>query len=93
MNGVCVAHGSDHSRDCVIIRKKTTTRPMTAKEIAMLPRGTAFIFGKEVFYNPGIYVDGSGNVRVLGTRLLSYKGYRLPTDPDDSEPRPFTVEE
>jgi hypothetical protein len=68
---------------------------MTAKEIAMLPRGTAFIFasGKDDrIYNPRprSFIDG---IAISGFPVSSFSGYLLPTDPDDMEPRKFEVEE
>ena len=73
-------------------------RPMTEKKIAMLPRGTAFIRTQKdrlllyPIYRPVIRYKAIGGITIQNQKFSEWKGYRLPTDPDDMEPRPFTVE-
>jgi hypothetical protein len=67
-------------------------RPMTAKEIAMLPRGTAFIFSSgDRIYNPLSQALTDG-IHIGEYSIRAFSGYLLPTDPDDMEPRKFEVE-
>jgi len=66
-------------------------RPMTAKEIAMLPRGTCVIsVDGDRIYTPTIR---SNEIYLSGYHISVFSGYLLPTDPDDMEPRKFEVEE
>ncbi|MCP4393212.1 MAG: hypothetical protein GY804_02940 [Alphaproteobacteria bacterium] len=80
--------------------EESTTRPMTAQEIAMLPRGTAFVYKdtesqkKAVVYNPfvsyGARVLEVGNMTLINSSSLAdFDGYQLP---NEEEVRAFTVE-
>lgn len=72
-----------------ILRK--ITRPMTAHEIAMLPRGTAFVGNdaSEVFC-PAIVMLSVDAIEIGGYMISEYCGYRLP---NETEILPFTTEE
>jgi hypothetical protein len=70
---------------------RKTTRPMTAQEIAMLPRGTAFVHGNNWrMYNPVIIDCTDGTMCIGNEDSLQFNGYILPTE---TEVRPFTTEE
>ncbi len=64
--------------------------PMTAKELALLPRGTAFVHGNGwKMYNPQI-IDCTDGTLCIGTEDDSqFVGYRLPGSTDII---PFTKE-
>ena len=65
------------------------TRPMTAYEIAMLPRGTAFVRVNHSTYNPRIYcLPSTGEMQIDGSDLSNYSGYILPTE---TELRKFEI--
>lgn len=66
------------------------TRAMTADEIAMLPRGTAFVtaFGCTI-YSPRILLEENGEIRI-GEYGIDDVKYRLP---GETEIRKFEVEE
>jgi len=67
------------------------TRPMTAQEIAMLPRGTAFIHNNKLaWYNPVIIGEESAPAYIDGINVNRFKGYRLPNETEISK---FEVEE
>lgn len=92
--GVKIYCHGEYSGNVHIVRKTTKRRPMTAKEIAMLPRGTAFIRkGGDTYYNELVYAKNHA-VYINGTLVDEYwLGYKLPTDSVDDPVRPFTVEE
>jgi len=55
------------------------SRPMTAQEIAMLPRGTAFIGDNGMkFYSPRTSECTSGVARIHGVDVELWEGYTLP---------------
>ena len=69
-------------------------RPMTAKEIAMLPRGTCVVFATNQYgpiYNLSPRIIGD-RITISGYNIETFSGYLLPTDQDDMEPRRFEVE-
>lgn len=73
--------------------KAATTRKMTCYELAMLPRGTAFINACDVeFYNPKITSPTlrSENASIESALITQWKGYRLP---GETEIKPFITNE
>jgi len=67
------------------------TRQMTAQEIAMLPRGTAFVhWNGWKMYNPVIIDCTDGTMCIGNEDSLQFKGYILP---NETKIRPFTTEE
>ncbi len=76
----------------ILTKARPRIRPMTAKEIAMLPRGTAFFCkGGNVRYNVDVCENNSGRIYINGADInMYYTGYKLPTD---DVIRTFTVEE
>ena len=89
---VCVCRFKDDGYK-IILRKVEPVkkmRPMTAEEIACLPRGTAFVRpGVDSVYNPVINWHADGTMAIQGCHLNSFKGYRLT---GETTIRPFTVE-
>ena len=73
------------------VERIATTGPMTASEIAMLPRGTAFVtsFGGTI-YSPRILLEETGEIRIGEYGIDDITGYRLP---GETEIRKFEVEE
>jgi len=75
--------------------EEPTTRPMTAMEISMLPRGTAFIphengpmtYGD--LYNPSVQTNPKGLLYLDEFYIDDLKGYRKP---GETEILPFTVD-
>lgn len=66
------------------------TRPMTAQEIAMLPRGTAFVNGDgDEVYNTSVVGYSDGSVWFEFDEAMTFKGYILP---NKTELRKFEVE-
>lgn len=80
----------DHCRHIPPVPVKNV-RPMTAQEIVMLPRGTAFVTEFNcTIYCPRILQEETGEIRIGEYGIEDVKGYRLP---GTTEILPLTVEE
>jgi len=73
------------------LKRIAATNQMAAFEIAMLPRGTAFVtsFGGTI-YSPRILLEETGEIRIGEYGIDDITGYRLP---GETEIRKFEVDE
>ena len=76
--------------DICLVKKESYMRDMTAQEVAMLPRGTAFVhITGNTYYNPTVSAYNWG-LEIDWCNINEFSGYILP---NETELREFKVED